>query len=802
MVLIVNYKEMENEKMREKAMKILAVILTITVTLSSLSVRAQAASSSTGSGKYVSDVYFAYGKTEEEAVQWLKDNGWEPIKGSNDFNAGKNSSLDDPLAVAMGIKRTSNVDEAITDMAVMNMKGGYSFPDYEDLLNQRKGEIDEFINAFFPVLKEYRANYNGKGSEAGKMRADIAFELLNRFTDGGKDEEYAQNDTGLPIGDLLLKETRQEGNDAGGDLQQILLEGSGGAVILIEQMLALGADDNKDSWLDRLESLSGDGLISNLEKYVPEAAGQNVSASVATQYLNQYFGDTAKYLADQWELVNSDLQWYESYCTANSLWQKDGENEKTYQSRVTKYFDNLKKTNPDAYAADYKSFVDDAYLYALVYDVQYSGEWGDTLGDFFNPADGTYDTPDDFLPFAAALSEGQRAAASLVSLRNLLFMGVSDSEGIALAQADITSNVSTAKPVSVYFGVNRSIFRNGVAMTSAAEMAEAMGNGHVYDLLYGNNRTYTIATYAAAGVGLIAVIAGSVMASKGYVQADIGNIELFTDYNIAQANVTKMKDAGEVVDEVIQQSADDARAAWQKTVNYKANGLGWVGRGVLALGAVLMIGAAVYNGYRFYQYYQKTFTPIPQMIVDEADIVEYYTDEAGNSQRSITFDQYAYYDVAKCNRQEVGNIGDWQDGVESYAEWGCGDAVDLNGDFGQEWLALYTIKNTAKGNPILADSLTLQYGSSEVPKGCTQKLHFFTMTNAVDLGDMAYSYNNEKGGVYFFWNSDEKATSNAVASVFTGGQLALAGVGGLVLGLLISTPLILMKRKKKTEETA
>lgn len=32
---------------------------------------------------------------------------------------------------------------------------------YEDLLKDKKAEINEFINSFLPVLKEYRANYNG-----------------------------------------------------------------------------------------------------------------------------------------------------------------------------------------------------------------------------------------------------------------------------------------------------------------------------------------------------------------------------------------------------------------------------------------------------------------------------------------------------------------------------------------------------------------------------------------------------------------------------------------------------------------
>ena len=63
-------------------------------------------------GKYVSDVFIAYGKTEKEATKWLEKNGWEPVKG--DFNAGKASFWDDNkvqdqnVAAVMGIRRTND----------------------------------------------------------------------------------------------------------------------------------------------------------------------------------------------------------------------------------------------------------------------------------------------------------------------------------------------------------------------------------------------------------------------------------------------------------------------------------------------------------------------------------------------------------------------------------------------------------------------------------------------------------------------------------------------------------------------
>jgi hypothetical protein len=220
-----------------------------------------------------------------------------------------------------------------------------------------------------------------------------------------------------------------------------------------------------------------------------------------------------------------------------------------------------------------------------------------------------------------------------------------------------------------------------------------------------------------------------------------------------------------------------------------------LGRSLMAIGGLLMIGAAAMTAYQLYVYYNRTFTPIPLYIVDEADIVSYTTDRSGNSVKRINFNQFVYYEVVKCNRQDIGINKDAQDGVKQYQEWGCGDAADLNCDIGKQWLALYTVKNTAKGDPILADSLTYQTGSDAMPNGCTAPLHFFTYSYAVDLGDEAYAYDNDMDGVYLFWDSDEKAF--AAASSFTTGQLALAGVGGLAVGILGATAGMMLARKKK-----
>ena len=772
-------------------------------------------------GKYVSDVFIAYGKNEDKAAAWLTENGWEPVKG--DFNAGKasffdnNKIQDQNVAAVMGIKRTDDKNAAITDMAVMNMNGGYSISDYESLIKDKKAEIDEFINGFWPVIQEYRANYNGEGSESGKARAKLAHDILNKFHDGGEDEECPVHDTGEKLGDLFLAKTMQEGNEKGGDLQQIILESSGPAMTACELLLVLGTDASEDTWLERAAGLTGDALAENLAKYVPEAAGQNVADSAVTQYLSQRYGDSAVVLANQWQDINEQMHRYENYNDENGLWREDGEDAEAHGERVAQFFEEMKKTDEDKAEEEQSEFYGDAVLYDNLYEIPYEGEWGETLGDFFNPASGEdYDTEEYFLPMAAALSDGQRAAIELVSLRTLLMIGFSNNESMEQAAPDIKNIFNDAEDMSIYTGVNRAAFRGGVALTSEALMAQNAGKGQAFDKLWDNAGIAAITAYAAAAIGAVTLATGAVMAVKGVetitvapalTASEIRTIELqiqYADTMIKRLSGTNV-DTGFWVSEKAKYEKQIEETSYTQTTK-----MGTAGRWMMGIGGALLIGAAILKGVQMWKYYERDMKPIPRMIVDESDIVTYLTDdngeplldENGNQKKNIDFKTYEYYSAVKCNRPDVGEIGDWNDGVKEYEdeEHYCYDIADLNADMGQEWIALYTVKSPDKGDPILADSLTLQYGSKEVPKGCSKKLHLFTYTNAVDLGDTAWAYNNGKKGVYFFWDADATAFAQDTASAFSGGQLALAGIGGLILGIAGATLVMGLGKKRREDE--
>lgn len=168
-----------------KSARVTAALVLALTFISLLPINTAAAANT---GKYVSEVYVAYGKNADDAKKTLEDKGYAPVEG-NLNDGGK-------TYVMMGYKTTGDIRESITDLAVMNMSGGYSVEDYKTFLKSQKIRIAEFLNEFMSVIKEYRSNL-----KAGKTKAAVVRDLLNNYTD---------DDTGMKMGDLLNSETLQD----------------------------------------------------------------------------------------------------------------------------------------------------------------------------------------------------------------------------------------------------------------------------------------------------------------------------------------------------------------------------------------------------------------------------------------------------------------------------------------------------------------------------------------------------------------------------------------------------------------
>ena len=264
---------------------------------------ARAAESDKG-GKYISEVRIGMGETEEEAKNELEAEGFTILKddsgnyanlnkdaGSKSmFKRGANDKI-----VYMGYKTTSDAADAITDLAVMNMdENKFSYKEYNILMQkQMDSQIKPFVERFVAALKEYRENHAKADSSAGYARAEYARKMLNKLYD---------DDTGKPLGDLLLNKTKFElGDDAynalsdeekkeHADILTILMQANGQATLAMEKLITRATDASDDTWVDRFTGTTLDDLT---QRVMDEKPGLKSKTDVMRE-LDKQYQDTAQ----------------------------------------------------------------------------------------------------------------------------------------------------------------------------------------------------------------------------------------------------------------------------------------------------------------------------------------------------------------------------------------------------------------------------------------------------------------------------------------------------------------------------
>ena len=84
-----------------------------------------------------------------------------------------------------------------------------------------------------------------------------------------------------------------------------------------------------------------------------------------------------------------------------------------------------------------------------------------------------------------------------------------------------------------------------------------------------------------------------------------------------------------------------------------------------------------------------------------------------------------------------------------------------------------------------------------MPSDCNGCLHMFASESPVLIDNKKFSYRNDNNGMFLYWKGDTDAFT---ASAFgTGGTIAVSAVGGLIVGILGATVVLLPKKKKEQE---
>ena len=126
-----------------KSTKIISLILTVFMLVTALPITSFAAKQET----YIKEIRISTASTADAAKKWLTDNGYIVVDVDLNQKTGKD-------CVYIGYKTTTNPDEAITDISLMQMDGGYSFSEYEALLEQKTQQINNMLDSIDTCLTE------------------------------------------------------------------------------------------------------------------------------------------------------------------------------------------------------------------------------------------------------------------------------------------------------------------------------------------------------------------------------------------------------------------------------------------------------------------------------------------------------------------------------------------------------------------------------------------------------------------------------------------------------------------------
>ncbi len=738
---------------------------------------------------------------ENEGYTILCDDDGKPIDLNNDSGSDDIGAKGDK-SVYLGYKTTKKKSEAITDLALMNMKGGYDVAEYEKLMaGQMSQQIVPFVESFLAAINEYRENYNSDNAE-NKGRAQFVHDALNKLTD--------DDCGGAGLGDLFLNETVYEmakpkyealsdkekekksfydvnnevrdslpeaEKNKHADILTIVAQSNGKATLMMQNLLTRAADTSDDTWLERFEGTTFDDLLD----------AQGGSPTDAMKKLAKKYDDDAQKLLEMWDAFRDCLASYDEYVAKVDAFD---ENAATEQIEHCEFL--LEQLHPKYNKEEYSKFfneyneirnqVREITVYSqfiAIHDYLESIDYEDgTLLDFFMME---YDEINDDLtilyPLIASLSKGQRAGLEFLSLKELFSVAMTDENGYSDIEFD------EIEEISIYDGVDRGIYqKGGVALTSDAMRADALAKMNQDNSIFSawttamivlTATTFVAFTSSAVSLGIMKYDISSCTKevsslsndikplTKGLADDEIGELEtLFTNEDIIKGNKI------------------DALETQAVTANSSiCKGLA-VGLGV----AVIVLAAVTtYLSYRDMKaHYNVDFTPIPHYMVDEKDITGYNS----KGEQIILKNQGAYYKAVECNRKKG---DDYFGKIDTCA--------DMNGCVNPQWLALYAAKNEAE-DPILADSFKVVVGSTAVPQGYETGIHFFGEGAAFNLNDKRFCWNEKAKSVMVYYKTD-KTAATTTGSNFTGGTLALAGGGGVLLGAAVTALGMTAARKRK-----
>lgn len=408
---------------------------------------------------YVKDVKFLYGKNLEEAKKHLPE-GYIMLDTDLNQGAAYISAVDD---VYLAYSTTTNPNEAITDMRMMNMKGGFVMSDYEEQMKNISGKVAHLASQLKCACDEFVKNYNAN-TYGGKS----AYTALNFFKVDEAD--------GVGLGDYLVYKTVPE------DFYiKLMLNAHTDILSSILSVLAIAVQGKEgDTWLDRLSDISDPEKITN-SSYWDKADGL---WPVFDNFFNIY------------DSIDHDI-----YRGADNIAPSDEEDGE----------DGEIDENEEEITADVDN-TGNEILYEMAYETldRYSFGDGTSVAEWFVNDSVEVET---LYPLIEVLTPAEYA---MMTLCGPLFMTLATGMSEKVYEnykKEIDALVDETGGCSIWYGVNSDLFRSSIGITDEANraIAETQAEQELANDSDSSNDSLLRSAGMVASIGAIALGSGLIL---------------------------------------------------------------------------------------------------------------------------------------------------------------------------------------------------------------------------------------------------------------------------------------------------
>ncbi len=293
---------------------------------------------------YISEVKTFQAKTEAEAIKLCESDGYTCAK--KDLNAGTGKD-----AVVMGYKLTEDKDEAIYDIKLLHMNGGYQIKNYAEANEKLEKDNAGAGEALYDAANEFIANY-----QDGSPKAEEAYKGLNLFS--------IPEENNIGLGDFIVQDKADDNF-----FTKIVTRASSGALTAIANFLASGLtplEKGKDQKTGKEKDISWADKVSDSPLW-KVLESKKTSKDELSSYDKEY-GDDANAFFKQLQKFATDFE------NAQSAYD-EGE-----------YVDNAEKLSMDeaVEGSDEPTEEDRAMTYVNAYNFlnEYEAYQGRPLGEF------------------------------------------------------------------------------------------------------------------------------------------------------------------------------------------------------------------------------------------------------------------------------------------------------------------------------------------------------------------------------------------------------------------------------------